>query len=438
MNDNNTNKSQNKDKDKETEQPPEYSLQRFFSSEELDQMLHVVNPRLWVAYMILLFLIVAVLLWAFLGSIPIKVEGRGVFVSPQGLFSIEAKVSGIVQNLRIQPGKFIRQGDPLADVFDPHEQLRLELAIAKTEMLERDLNRLKNEIESERIQEKQGIMAEINSHRYNIEQYERQINDLKNEVAKKKQWFSQGLIPQTTLRDAEKELDQKQINLEIQRAELAVLNANLHKSYRTEEYKAKEQQLLDARQEKDLLQMTKDYARIYSPFEGYVIEILHNEGERVVAGEPLILLEHSRSDNKNLIVYGFVSIDVGKRIKAGMPVQMRVSTIRREEFGKMLGKVQEVSEFAVSPERLMTLIPNKNLIEYLMGGNAAVIQLTIHPELDSRTPSGYRWSSGQGPPTQITAGTVCTVDAIIERVRPFYYVLPLETFRAIRFSENSH
>ncbi len=39
-------------------------------------------------------------------------------------------------------------------------------------------------------------------------------------------------------------------------------------------------------------------------------------------------------------------------------------------------------------------------------------------------PSGFEWWSGTGPPYKITAGSVATVDIIVERVRPITLVIP--------------
>ena len=44
------------------------------------------------------------------------------------------------------------------------------------------------------------------------------------------------------------------------------------------------------------------------------------------------------------------------------------------------------------------------------------------PTNDNR--SGFEWWSGKGPPYRITAGTVATVDVVVERVRPITLVIP--------------
>lgn len=408
------------------------------SSEDLDQTLHVVNPQLWIAYSTLVIIVLIILAWILFGSIPIKIEGKGIFVARHGFFTIQAKVPGVVQELKIKPGGYVKKGDFIAEVFEPQDRLKLELAEVKVQTLYADLERLKNIIEGEREKEKKAVLADIDSHLFNIKRYQREIESIQKELKIRQKLLDQGLIASNTVRETEKELSQREITIEKLKAELQSLDSNLHKSYRTEEYRKKEEDFLGATQERDLLQMAKNYARIYSPHDGYVVEILNNEDERVSSGDPLVLLEYiSEEENlqTNQRIYGFVPVDLGKRIKLGTEIQIEVSTVIKEEYGFMLGYVREISAFPLSPERMKKIIPNHDLITYLMGTHKAVMQLMIEPALNPDTFSGYQWTSKEGPPMHITSGTVCSISAIVERIRPFYYVFPFSSWRLTLYNE---
>lgn len=337
----------------------EQTLRQMSASDELDRSFIIIDPHLWIAHLTILALALVVLLWAFFGSISIKIEGKGIVVDKEGLLNIEAKVTGIVQTLRVKEGSLVKQGDVLLQVIDPEQELKLKLADVRIAALKSDLELLKNEIASERSKQKEAILLE--------------------------------------------------------------------------------EELLKAQQEKDLLQLTKSFADVLSPFDGYVVEVLVNQGGRVTAGTSLIILENRKNleTRPPLIVYGFVSVDLGKRIRVGLPVQIEISTFSTEEYGKMLGTVTAVSEFAASPEHLAKLIHNQTLVNYLMGNNKAVIQLEITPERDFSTASGYKWTTKKGAPIPISSGTVCTIDAIVEQVKPFYFILPIEEFRNIFYFHNS-
>jgi HlyD family secretion protein len=57
------------------------ALKRLSSPEALDESLHVVPPRAWLALLAAGALLAALVTWSFFGRIPIAVTGQGVFVS---------------------------------------------------------------------------------------------------------------------------------------------------------------------------------------------------------------------------------------------------------------------------------------------------------------------------------------------------------------------
>ena len=82
------------------------SLERLSSPEQLDQLMHVVNPKSWLPLASLGVLVFLAFLWSIFGRIPITTAGRGVLVHPTGssedLVGLTYFNSGEVA--RIQPG----------------------------------------------------------------------------------------------------------------------------------------------------------------------------------------------------------------------------------------------------------------------------------------------------------------------------------------------
>ena len=82
------------------------SLERLSSPEQLDQLMHVVNPKSWLPLASLGTLVFLAFLWSFFGRIPITTAGRGVLVNPADgsneLVGLTYFNSGEVA--RIQPG----------------------------------------------------------------------------------------------------------------------------------------------------------------------------------------------------------------------------------------------------------------------------------------------------------------------------------------------
>jgi HlyD family secretion protein len=61
--------------------------------------------------------------------------------------------------------------------------------------------------------------------------------------------------------------------------------------------------------------------------------------------------------------------------------------------------------------------------KFLASGTPIEIRIDLAP--DAATPSGYRWSSSNGPPVEINSGTLCLATVTLDEQRPFDLVLPV-------------
>jgi HlyD family secretion protein len=106
-----------------------------------------------------------------------------------------------------------------------------------------------------------------------------------------------------------------------------------------------------------------------------------------------------------------------------MEVAIVPDIIKKEEYGSMKGRVTAVSDEDVSLEHVDQIVHNDQLTKNLFGGEPALLAyVELVPTKDN--PSGFEWWSGTGPPYKITAGSVATVDIIVERVRPITLIIP--------------
>ncbi len=77
-------------------------------------------------------------------------------------------------------------------------------------------------------------------------------------------------------------------------------------------------------------------ARVTSPHAGRVLELFVDRGDVVSPGTPLFSLEVT---SEELMAVLFVPASAGKRVRPGMRVRVSPSTVKREEYGSMLGRV---------------------------------------------------------------------------------------------------
>lgn len=404
------------------------SLERLSNPEQLDSLFVVVTPKAWAALLCLMSIAAIILLWAIFGSIPIKVEGKGIVMNEKGhLFTVETKIAGSVKEIFVKPGDVVKKDDLIAQLYDPEEELKLSAGEIKVENLTNDLQRLNDEVAAEEKANIEALQRELTAKQYSVEQQEKKVSALDEEVGKEKNLVKEGLIGPNILLATEERLTNARIELETTKATIATLKYNLTKGYRTQEIKLKEHELFQARMEKEILETRKPFYYVYSPHEGHVLEILVNAGNLVQAGTPIVWMEFMEKENQipPRLFYGFFPVEQGKRITEGAQVQITLSTVEPQEYGYLLGTVQEVSTFAVSKDSMMKLIHNRELVEYLTSGAKAVIQVIVKPEIDPST-GQFKWTSGKIPPVKITTGTVSTMQAITSRIRPIYYVLPIE------------
>lgn len=397
------------------------------SPEGLDHFITVNTPKSWIGLWTAAGLIACIFLWLIFGSIPIKVIGKGLVINREGLFNVSALSDGTVRNLFVQPQDRVRAGDLVAELYDPQLEFKITAAQVKATNLGEELDRLKKQIEVEGVFQKRALQSEKAAKEFTIKTLEARIQNLKEDLGKKERLHAQGLIALSQVHQVEQQMYETEVNLETTKANLATTISNLEKTYRFEELKSKEDDFTQAEHELGLLLVSQKYEKVYSPDDGIVLGLLVNKGEVVSKGTPLVWLEHASPQDKpaSHLIYGFVPVEEGKRIQLGTMVDIELSNVNTQEFGAMIGRVSEVSSFAVSPEIVTKTIHNQGLATYLTGGEKASVMVIIEPEINPNTYSGYTWTSGDGPPIKVSTGTICTIKAIVERIRPIYYLFPI-------------
>lgn len=144
-------------------------------------------------------------------------------------------------------------------------------------------------------------------------------------------------------------------------------------------------------------------------------------GDLVGAGSRLVTLE---SEDAPITAMVYIPAAEGKKVRPGMEVYVSPTTVRAEEYGFMLGRVETASDYPVTPEGLRRVLRNQKLIAELTG-ESAPIEIRVTLIEDPETPSGFKWSSSEGPPMKVFSGTICSANVTVETKKPISYVLPL-------------
>jgi len=429
------------------------SLDRLSSPEELDQRLKVVSPIGWIALIATGLLIAAALVWGFLGSIADKATGQGIIISSGGITGVVHHANGQITDVSVNDGDYVQKGQVIA-------------RIQQTELIE-EINKYKQDLEAARAIDLNNL--ELNNSRLNFNIYGKIGEIYKNYQAAQANLETQRTYYNTQKAQAEYELEQARIQYEdslekynkyktlyeggaVSEKDLTDYERQLQVNELA--YKTKQQnyvqlplsQLLEAEAnfeaqkqwlkdtitvsildlENNIAKMQRDLmtnSEIIASVSGRVLELRFKKGDIIQAGSVICTIAEERAQTDSLEAIIYVPVDQGKKITPGMEANISPTTVKKEEFGFMLGNVVSVSEFPSSAQGMMVTLGNSELVQQL-SGEGSPIEVRVKLIMDSSTPSGYKWSTSQGPSIIVDDGTFCLGEVKVEEKRPISMVVP--------------
>jgi HlyD family secretion protein len=399
------------------------ALERLSSPEQLDQLMQVTTPKGWLALTALGALLATALVWGIFGAIPTEAAGEGILLRRGGVSSLVAAENGQVEEILVSVGDVIEKGQVVArirqeELLGQIQDTRDKLAAVRGEY--QDLLRYAGE---------QGRLRErdLAQQRANLAQsigaYEREVRIAEERIAVERDLLKDGLITKQTLLATEQKLNTAQdqlatARLDLNGLELKRLEAEQQVDQQIETRGAAIRDLeIELRQRQARLGET---ARVVANRAGRVLELLVDRGDVVTPGTALLSLEVISEELEAVL---FVPATAGKRVQPGMEVRLSPSTVKREEYGSMIGRVTWAAEFPSTQRGMVRLLGNEALVERLMK-EGPPIQINVSLVRDAKTPTGYRWSSSTGPNVQISSGTLATGSVVVRQERPIDLVIP--------------
>ena len=399
------------------------ALERLSSPEQLDQMVQVTDPKGWLALTGIGALLLAAIGWGVFGSIPTVSQGDGILLRQGGISDLVSNAAGQVQEVLVSVGDVIEKGQPVARI----QQDALLRQIADDRSKQAVLRSQYAEAVRIADQQKQLRARDLAQQRANlqrsIETLEKDISLLRERLDAQQGLLNDGLITKETFLTTQQSLNAKRDQLAQARLDLNGLDLK-----RIEADQQLDQQL-QARQTAihdleleigELNAKLGENVNILSPYSGRVLEVLANRGDVVNPGTPILSVEVL---SENLQAVLFVPASTGKKVQPGMTVRLSPSTVKREEYGSLLGKVTWVAEFPSTSRGMIRLLGNEALVTRLME-QGPPIQVNVALTRDPATPTGYRWSSSRGPNLKISSGTLASGDIVVQQDRPIRLIIP--------------
>ncbi|ALG74217.1 hypothetical protein VY88_18025 [Azospirillum thiophilum] len=400
------------------------ALDRLSSPEELDRLVVLTTPRGWLALGAVLGLLALALAWSVIGTIQTRVTGPGLLVSSGGrVFDAVATASGTLVAPLVKPGDTVTAGQLLARIDKAELEQTLDHAKAVLGEREDDLARRAAQLEREAQARRANFTARRAALRQVVAAAETRVQFLDTMLRGQEDIASRGFTTRQRVEDTRQELAAARQKVSDARSQLLQIDTEeLDMSSRAEQtLTGARDRIADARRRVDelTLQLEQD-TRILSPTDGRVTEWKLADGARVGAGTPVVSIE-SGSRGLQLVLY--VPPEHGKKLKPGMDVRIAPSTVRKEEYGTLVGRVAEVSDFPSTPQGMQAVLQNDRLVtQFSAKGPPFAVRVDLIPE--AGTPSGYRWSSGGGPAMTVTSGTPAEGEVTVREQPPLAFVIP--------------
>lgn len=400
------------------------ALQQLGSPERLNELIAVTRPTAWIAFVIVAVILVGVVVWSVVGRLPTHVPGNGILLAEDGrMLDVTTRAGGTLRVLNVRVGDQVQAGQVLAEIGQADAERELRGARETVAERTRDLERA-------------GVLGvqEANARRESIAR-QREALDLRAQLGQQREQVLRQRLRQTEVLFRDRIVTQGEV-LALQQELAAVLqeisNASSERARlgteelelgRVAEQRVREAEvaLSEARRRADALQEgLQEATRLLAPVSGQVTELRALQGALLRDGQTVLTVENRGT---GLEAVTFVSASSGKRISPGMTVRVAPSTVRREEYGTLVGRVVSVSDFPVSFEAIRILVQNDELARSFMErGPPHKVVVTL--ERDAVTASGYRWTSSRGVGVVLSSGTTLNADITVELRRPIDMVIP--------------
>ncbi len=459
------------------------ALERISSPERLDQIMQVVSFQKWIPLAAFGTIITAGVVWSILGRIPVTVNGQGLLTFPSQVMPFQSQGAGRVLSVKVSVGEVVKKGQVIATIDQAELQKKLQQSQAKLAQLQQQDGNA-NSLQQQRIGLDQLTLAQqrvtlesslraaqsvspllrqkglesIRSDRQNLQQRLQTTRELLPTLSQRfeirQQLLQEGAISGDTVLQAQQELidSQTKVNdaqsqlkqLEVKEADaerqfLESLNSIQTLQAQLKELDTKKasqaQQDLDAstnrqkeiqetqREIAQLQLQLKDTSQITSNYAGRVLELSAAPGQLIAQGTAIGSIEAKQQDSQ-LMSVAFFPAGEGKKLKPGMKLQITPTTVKREEFGGIIGTVGDISAFPVTQEGALRAVGSAEVVKGLLSqGPQIQASATLQP--DDSTFSGWQWSSSKGPQQKITSGTPATVRVIVEERAPISFVFPI-------------
>nr|CAA6800327.1 MAG: NHLP bacteriocin system secretion protein [uncultured Thiotrichaceae bacterium] len=399
------------------------ALDRLSSPDQLDQLVTITDAKGWLALITLALILLSVIIWSLTGSIPTNVQGEGILISQDGQVSdAMAPAAGTLSKISVDLNTRVKKGQIVARLRQPAIEQQLknlqEVVLENKAEIERLTQTFDKKLRVKKTNANQRGAAinrriesareQINAYRYTLSLQKKPVEETINRSP-----FNQTQRQLNTLRQTISDSEYELLRMDSEMIDLL--------SVRDQSLSAANLALKSAqRRVRELSAQLTRHSTVVAPSDGLVTEVKQTEGSIVQLGQSILSIE-SFGEHLQALVY--IPTEHGKKVSIGMAVRIEPVTVKKEEYGSLLGEVASISNFPVSAQGIATVLRNQALAASF-AKDGAPYAARVNLFTDPSVSSGYRWSSNAGPPILITSGTTLKARITVREQRPISLVMP--------------
>lgn len=179
--------------------------------------------------------------------------------------------------------------------------------------------------------------------------------------------------------------------------------------------------LSELNQERDKILNQAEKSEIKASMEGEIYDIPISVGSSVIKGAEVAAILKGNLDDDSIVC--FVPVAEAKKLKKGMEAYIYPTTVDKQEYGHIDGKVTKVELAAATDARMQEILGINSLIKEFES-KGPVVEVWFSMEEDNTTISGYHWSTDKGTEVDLSTGTMVGTTTITESKRPIDILIP--------------
>lgn len=400
------------------------ALDRLQAPEQLDRAITVAPARSWMWLLAVGLLLAAALAWALFGTVATRIPARGILVAIGGqVTDATAAAAGVMVPAGVQAGEAVQAGQPIARIISPEAERRAaDGRLAASE--------LAAEAERRAAAHARATAARAASEAVRRSAISAQIQAAEERMAAvgvmlrgQLQLARSGNTTEDRVQALQERLAAARQQVAEARAQLAALEAEELALAQAAERDLAElaQRAADARRSAEQLALVLEQDSVVrAPVDGRLLEWKAAFGARIAPGTPVASIESGATGLEATL---FLAPDKGKQVVPGMDVRVEPAGFRKEEWGTLVGRVVAVSDFPVTRQGMLAVLQNDRLVDqFARDGAPFALRVRLEPQAGS--PTGYRWSGGQGPAAGLSSGMPAEAQVAVREQPPIALVLP--------------